>query len=163
MFPNQQIRKSLKKQQGSMLVIALFVIIVLAFLAYAMIVITENSNRATVYEVFGARALHAANSGVDRAINEVLGPNVVLDPTVLNPCNNITKDDPGELENYRFGTGIGSTTGSSFTGCKISITCINFLVADTQFRHFRITSKANCSAGEFDTHRSVSVEARIIK
>ncbi len=150
MFPNQQIRKSLKKQQGSMLVIALFVIIVLAFLAYAMIVITENSNRATVYEVYGARALHAANSGAERALNQVLGPNT------NESCADATS-------NYGLANNGSSITGASFSNCNIIINCTEFLVTDTGFTHFRIESTATCIASEFTTHRSVSVEARIIK
>ena len=150
MFPNQQIRKSLKKQKGSMLVIALFVIIVLAFLAYAMIGITENSNRATVYEVYGARALHAANSGTDRALNEILGPNK------SESCDNASS-------NYALGSSNSTTTGASFSGCNIVISCDEFLVTETGFTHFRVQSTASCIASEFTTYRSVSVEARVIK
>lgn len=150
MFLNQQKLHSMRKEQGSMLVIALFVIIVLAFLAYAMIEITENSNRATVYEVYGARALHAANSGADRALNEVLGPNA------NDSCSDATS-------NYGLADAESSVTGASFSGCNIIVNCTEFLVPETGFTHFRIESTASCDASEFTTHRSVSVEARIIK
>jgi len=150
MFPRQKLYQSLQQQQGSMLVIALFVIIVLAFLAYAMIEITENSNRATVYEVYGARAFHAANSGAERALNEVLGPDT------NESCSNTNS-------NYGLGNATLSVTGSSFTGCNIMINCTEFLVSETGFTHFRIESTASCDASEFTTHRSISVEARIIK
>jgi len=142
MFPNLIHVKSFKKQQGSMLVIALFVIIVLAFLAYAMIQITDNSSRGNVYEVYGSRALNAANSGAERALNEILGP------TGGESCASASS-------NYSLGT------GDVFNGCNVIISCNEFLVTETGFTHFRIESTASCSAGDFDTQRSVAVEARI--
>jgi len=142
MFPNLPHAKSLKTQQGSMLVIALFVIIVLAFLAYATIQITDNSSRGNVYEVYGTRALNAANSGVERALNEILGPS------------------GGESCPVSFDYDLPS--GDIFSGCELIMTCNEFLVTETGFTHFRIESTASCSAGDFDTQRSVAVEARIV-
>lgn len=139
---NNSMNKSLKKQQGSMLVVALFVIIVLGFLAYAMIQITDNSNRATVFEVYGTRALNAANSGAERALNDLLGPNG------LEACSSVSFDY--ELPEI-----------TAFNGCELEIKCVNFNVTETGFRHFRIESTASCTAGDFDTQRSVFVEAQI--
>jgi len=127
-----------------MLVIALFVIIVLAFLAYAMIQITDNSSRGNVYEVYGTRAFNAANSGAERALNQILMPSVVGTET----CGLASS-------NYSLGT------GEVFNGCNIIISCNEFLVTETGYTHFRIESTASCSAGDFDTQRSVAVEARI--
>lgn len=143
MFHNKPPVKSIKKQQGSMLVIALFVIIVLGFLAYAMIQITDNSNRATVIEVYGARALNAANSGAEIALNEVFGPGVVT-PACPSPT---------------FSPTLPSI--NAFSGCELTITCGQFNVTATGFTHFRIESTASCTAGEFSTQRSVAIEAKI--
>lgn len=124
-----------------MLVIALFVIIVLAFLAYAMIRITDNSNTANVYEVYGARALNAANSGAERALNQIFGPGSG------NSCSGVT-------------TGYGLGSGAEFAGCTINVVCNEFTVSQTGFTHFQVDSTASCTAGEFETQRSVVVEAR---
>jgi len=152
MFLNQTrnitMNTSLKKQQGSMLVIALFVIIVLGFLAYAMIQITDNSNRSTVFEVYGTRALNAANSGADHTLNSILGPGGV------QVC-------PNETVPSIQGTVEILPNIVSFNGCTLEITCNKFDVMETGLRHFRIRSLASCSAGDFNTQRSVSVEAQI--
>lgn len=145
---NNTMNSSLKQQQGSMLVIALFVIIVLGFLAFAMIQITDNSNRATVFEVYGTRALNAANSGAEHTLNSILGPNgvqVCPDETVPS-----MQDIIEELPDI-----------ASFNGCTLDISCSRFDVTETSLRHFRIRSLASCSAGDFNTQRSVSVEAQI--
>ncbi|WP_435275064.1 type II secretory pathway protein [Psychrobium sp. nBUS_13] len=144
MFPNVKDDTSIKNQQGSMLVIALFVIIVLAFLAYAMIQITDNSSRGNVYEVYGDRALNAANSGAERALNEILMPSVAG----TESCALVSSG-------YLLGA------GDVFNGCNIIISCNEFLVTETGYTHFRIESTASCSAGDFYTQRSVVVEARI--
>lgn len=123
-----------------MLVIALFVIIVLGFLAYAMIQITDNNNRATVIEVYGARALNAANSGIEHALNETLGPGNSACP--LTPS-------------------VGLPSINAFSGCELTITCEQFNVTATGFTHFRIESTASCTAGEFVTQRSMAVEAKM--
>ncbi len=140
MFHSPQAAKR-KGQQGSMLVMALFVIIVLAFLGLAMIQITSDSSRSMVYEVYGARALNAANSGANRALNEMFGPGA------NESCNDITT--PVLMPNI-----------TSLQGCSVVISClIPFEV--NGYTHFRVTSTASCNAGSFITERSVIVEARI--
>ena len=130
-----------------MLVIALFVIIVLAFLAYAIIGITNNSAKGNVYEVYGARALNAANSGIERALNEIFLPTGGV--TSVQACNAFPKT-------YNL-----SLVGVEFSGCNnITVNCGSFLVAQTGFTHFQLDSNASCIAGEFTTQRSVAVEAR---
>ncbi len=147
MSPNQFSFKTPLKQRGSMLVIALFVIIVLAFLAYAMIRITNISADANVYEVYGARALNAANSGVERALNEIFMPTGGV--SSVQACSAFPKT-------YDL-----STVGVEFSGCNnITVNCGSFLVTQTGFTHFQLESTASCVAGEFTTQRSVAVEAR---
>lgn len=146
---NSSMNTSLKKQQGSMLVIALFVIIVLGFLAYAMIQITDNSNRSTVFEVYGTRALNAANSGAEHTLNSILGP----DGSQVCPNETV----PSIQDTVEILPDI-----TSFSGCTLEIICNKFDVMETGLRHFRIRSLASCSAGDFNTQRSVSVEAQIV-
>ena len=57
-----------RKQRGSMLVIALFIIIVLAILGLAMLRMLAASADSVVSEVYGQRALNAARAGVERSI-----------------------------------------------------------------------------------------------
>lgn len=140
-FLKYQSQKTLSKQQGSMLVIALFVIIVLAFLGLAIVQISSDSSRSMVYEVYGARAFNAANSGVERALNEVLGPGVT--PS----CSLAT-------------TSYSMPEITGFSGCSIVLNCDEFSVAETGYTHFRIASEASCSAGEFTVQREVAVDAR---
>jgi len=129
-----------------MLVMAIFIILVLSFLALAIIQIGGDSSRSIVYEVYGSRALHAANSGADRALSDIFGPGVAT-PN----CDNVNN------QTYQ----LPNSTVVGFSGCSLATMCNEFYIAQTGFTHYRITSTASCSAGEINTKRSVAVEARI--
>ena len=73
---------SLQRQQGSMLVIALFVIIVLAMLGATMSKMVIASNMSVVTDLTGLRAKHAANAGL-----EVLGGMAFPLDTPIQTCN----------------------------------------------------------------------------
>jgi len=133
------------KQQGSMLIMALFIIIVLALIGAAMVQINADGSRSIVYEVYGSRALHAANSSNERTLSKLFGP-----APVLNYCQaDIT--EPVALPNI-----------NAFSGCSASVSCQSFAVnqIDYAYRHYRITSTATCAAGDIITQRRVAIEAR---
>ena len=121
---------------------ALFIIIVLAFLGLAMIQISSDSSRAMVYEVYGARALNAANSGANRAINAVLGPAPNLECTST------------------IGQFYSLPDITAFSGCTVNVSCESFVITETNFTHYQFISSAACDAGEFITQSEIVIEAR---
>ena len=129
-----------KHQQGSMLVTALFVIIVLGMLGLAIFKIQSSSGRSIGYEVYGARAFNAANSGAARALAQLFP---------LTGGSNCAESSTLDLSKQ-----------VAFHGCKVEVECESFLITETDFTHFRITSTASCEAGDFTTQRKVAVEAR---
>ena len=122
-----------------MLVMAIFVLVVLAVLGMAMVQISSDSSRSMVYEVYGARAFNAANSGAEKALNEIFGPGGTEHCLALD-----SYDMPDIVE---------------FHGCAIEVTCATPFVID-DFIYFKITSKASCQSNEFSTQRAVVVEAK---
>ncbi|WP_299072296.1 MSHA biogenesis protein MshP [uncultured Paraglaciecola sp.] len=60
-------------QKGSMLVIALFVIIVFALLGLTMTRLLSASSNTIIHEVLGQRALNAARAGVECAVANEFG------------------------------------------------------------------------------------------
>jgi len=130
------------RQRGSMLLVSIFVILVLGALALTLTQILQDNARSTVYEVYGARTLNAANSGAQRALNEVLGPGSA------ERCNDATKT-------------FSLPNGGGFSDCEVGIVCRQFDISETSERHFEISSHASCSAAEFIIERSVQVQAKI--
>lgn len=64
------------RQNGSMLVIAVVVIVIIGLLTVTMSRLLGSSSEAVSYEVLGARALAAAHSGLDRGLYQLLRQNV---------------------------------------------------------------------------------------
>ncbi|MGL4894082.1 MAG: MSHA biogenesis protein MshP, partial [Shewanella sp.] len=88
-------RYSARRQGGSALVIGIFVITVMFLLAAALINIVEDADSGLTQEVWGTRALAAANSGADAALAQLFPlaapANVV--PTCASVANNWTPPD----------------------------------------------------------------------
>lgn len=127
------------RQQGSMLVMALFVIIVLSLLGLAVIKIQSDGSRSIVYEVYGARAFNAANSGADRALSQ------------LFPLSGSGSCADSSLD---------LSAQTAFHGCVVTMECDEFNISETGYTHYRIESTATCQAGDFVTQRAVAIEAR---
>ena len=96
-----------KKQRGSMLVMTLFVIIILSFLGITMVNLLSSSNQAVVYEVLGARAKLAAQSGAQRLLS-VAFP---LNSNSIATCST-TVSSPAAF-----------STGNGLENCSYQATC----------------------------------------
>ena len=128
------------KQRGSMLVIALFILIVLAILGVAMLKMLAASADSVVSEVYGQRALNAARSGVERAIS---GAFPLSGVSSCPATYNITfTNTPGLLN------------------CNYASACDVISVDDSGdvYQYFRFTAQGSCIAGDTVVSRNVSVE-----
>lgn len=127
------------RQQGSALIIGVFVITVMFLLASALINIVEDGDTGLTQEVWGTRAFAAANSGADAALAKLFPLNgnigTCLAPDVWTPPD---------------------VTG--FHACSVELSCKEYTV-DTVIQ-YRIKSKAVCESGETRVSRQVEVEAR---
>lgn len=132
-----------RRQNGSALVIGIFVITVMFLLAGTLININDDADTGLIQEVWGTRAFAAANSGADAALAQLFpldsAPNAI--PDCINVSNNWTPPDV-----------VG------FHACTVTLTCTAFSVEFTT--QYRITSKAVCESGDTRVSRQVEVEAR---
>lgn len=148
MFP----RYKLVRQKGSMLVIAIFVIVVMSLLGLAMSRILSASANTIVYEVYGLRALQAARAGLELSIANVF-PVPAPVPPDGGTCTAVLDSDaafpafssvPG-FENCSFLAECSATTfGSGATGGTL----------------YRFSSTGRCEVGDISVSRTVSVEAK---
>ena len=145
--------KGLKQQQGSMLIVAIFVITVMVFIAVALQDVFEKAAKSVAYEVFGARALSAANTGAEVALQKIFYLNGEQALVFNNASPNVA-------------TLILNSTGfkSAMFNCEVEVTIERFDVTDVTFfydyTHYRIESTATCVAGRFTTVRTIAVEGR---
>tara|TARA_R110002012_G_scaffold4909_1_gene22378 strand:- start:3251 stop:3730 length:480 start_codon:yes stop_codon:yes gene_type:complete len=132
------------KQQGSSLVIAIFVIIVLSILGAALVNMLDSSQEAVAYEVLGTRAYTAAQSGLQWQLSEVfpLGGDAV----VCKSQADIDSNTPL----------ISNITG--LKQCKVSVECTDF--ERESIRYYVIKSTGQCEIDGEITSRTVEVDAR---
>lgn len=127
------------KQSGSALIIGIFVITVMFLLAAALINIVQDGDEGVNQEVWGTRALAAANSGADAALASLF-------PLTggIGTCAAASTWTPPDV--------VG------FHACRVNRSCTAYTVdALTQYR---ITSQAICESGDLRVSRQVEVEAR---
>ncbi|WP_076538553.1 MSHA biogenesis protein MshP [Shewanella sp. UCD-KL21] len=139
-----------KRQRGSALVIAIFVLIVMFLLAGTLIRMLEDSDDAVNLEVWGARALFAANSGADAELASLF-------PVAggIGICNSVRHDWIAP-----------STVG--FHGCSVSVICTPTVangVTQYSILSYAVCETGNCSGDAATTdclrvNRQVEVEAR---
>jgi MSHA biogenesis protein MshP len=135
-----------KKQRGSALVIAIFVIIVMSLLGAALVKIMTSSQENVAYEVLGTRAYLAAQSGAQWQLAQLFP--VGLTSTTLNRCNDVSQRPPI----------IDHIPG--LKNCKIvsPVTCDDFLHLNVVYYTIRSVGECNID-GEF-TSRIIEIEAR---
>lgn len=138
-----------QKQQGSALVMAIFIITVVFILATALINIVKDDDDQFTLEVMGTRALAAANSGADYGLSQLfpIGAGIGQCSTANNAVNL-----PNEV---------------GFKHCQVSYTCSADDIGHGMTQ-YRIESLGVCEIGQCDrddttcfrVSRKVLVEAR---
>ncbi len=126
-------------QRGSMLVIALFVIIVLALLGLTMTRLLSSSSEAIIHEVLGQRALNAARAGIECAVADEFGAGCIADPTFK------AFSGVAGLENCEYRV-VEDTPKTITDGSKT-------------FSYLTFTSTGQCRAGKINVTRFVYVDA----
>ena len=133
----------MKKQQGSALVIAVFIIVVMLALVLSLSRMLMSSGNAVVYEVQGTRTLFAAQSALELALVQMF------------PLNNAASAGCAAVSsNQTFGM-------QPLQGCSAMLTCNSY--ADPSpgaATVYRLGSTASRNVGGFVTSRSVQIEVR---
>ena len=130
------------QQRGSALVIAVFVIVVMLALTLSLSRLLLSGSETVVYEVQGTRTLFAAQSGLELALTELF--------PLSAPTANCTAVSTGR-----------TFSGPALQGCSVTISCAGYTapVADA-VPIYKLVSTADCSAGGFQTRRTVQLEVR---
>lgn len=131
-------------QSGSMIVMALFAIIVLALLAGTLVNMLSTSSNSVLFEVYGVRAKNAAQAGIQELA-------MTSFPLGTGPqlCNQVIAN-PATFASI-----------SGFQSCQFIARCtttdINFNGVD--YRYYRFSSTGSCGFDGVVVSRTVSVDA----
>jgi len=135
---------NITKQKGSAIVVAIFVIVIMALLASALVRMQNSSSEAIVYEVMGTRAYSAAQTGIQWQLTEIFPLNTA---TVTLCSDNIIEPDISNV--------------SGLENCWFEITC-NSAINHDGVQYYNVKSTGSCHVAGIETSRTIQVEARSI-
>lgn len=138
------LKHRMKTQQGSMLVIALFVIVVLAGLGITMTRMLSASSQTVVVNVAGVRALAAAQAGAEVLLQQTFPLNAAA-----NSCST-TVNSPSSFSQV-----------AGMAGCQFIARCTTESVdlAGVPNNYYRFSSVGQCDVGGVIVSRQVSLDA----
>jgi MSHA biogenesis protein MshP len=129
-----------RQQHGSMLVMALFVIVVLAYLGLTISRLLASGTDAVVHEVLGQRALNAARAGIECQLATTFA---------TTPCANLpqfTFNNVQGLENCTY---------------QASVSQKNVIDGSLTRTYAQFTSTGQCAVGNIVVSRTVYIDAML--
>jgi len=139
---------SIKQQQGSMLVIALFIIVVISLLAATLSRILSSTADSVANEVYSAKAYYAAESGMEYGIYQVIRNN----QTCVNFPSITTISDASDVK-FNVSDEVG------LENCSVAVTCQNIPVNNTS--QFYLISTGTCDGGKIVAEHSIEAEVKL--
>ena len=136
---------TVKKINGSALVVAIFVIIVVSLLGVALVKMLSTESKTIAYEVVGTRALQAAQSGAQWQLQQ------------LFPLDNVAQACPVGTITRFFNN--QTNEGRGLFNCQATVTCSDFIHTNG-IRYYQIESAGQCQTGDVITSRIVNIEAK---
>lgn len=135
----------IRKQHGSALVIAVFIIVVMLLLIGSLSSQLISSSQSVSYEVLGTRAFLAAQSGMESGLQILYG----LDAAVQTTCAN-------SLFTQNFET----SAVNGLRQCQVQVNCSAAQsTLDPAVTHFYLTSTGTCGdPATVQTSRTIEME-----
>ncbi|MFC4653408.1 type II secretory pathway component [Rheinheimera marina] len=144
-----EIYPSSQKQQGSAIVVALFVIVVMGLLVASMSRFLQTSSETISYEVLGTRAFFAAQTGLEQGLVQLFPVGATG-----NYCKVADTGYTGSAADTN------SLASADLAGCSFSLSCSSGrqTLDATAVVYYRLTSVGSCTAGSISSQRTVSIE-----
>lgn len=134
----------MKKQSGSAIIIAIFVIIVISLLGASLMSLQRDSAEGTSYEIYAARAYLAAYSASEIALAQLFPLGISASQATCAEINTLPQPDL-PLDN------------AGFYGCSADYSCSE--TSDAVATRYKIVATAVCQNSQINTRRQITVEA----
>ncbi|MCC5879197.1 MAG: hypothetical protein JJU03_04830 [Idiomarina sp.] len=135
---------SSKRERGAALVVAIFIITVMAILAAIIARVLSISAAASVDEVYGTRALQAANSGVQVFTVDLIDAIEAESGNPTQACSNGLSDQTFQSPGLQ--------------NCTSNVSCTTTNYSEFGLTQFQITSVGQCTSANQQYSRVISVE-----
>lgn len=130
-----------RQQQGSMLVIALFILVVISLLVASLSRILSSTADSVANEVYSAKAYFASDSGMEYGIYKVLDNATFCTDPVIIPSNFLT----GEV---------------GLENCSVKLECESIDLPNTGHQYY-LKSTATCDGGKIVAQHTVEAEVKL--
>lgn len=128
------------RQQGSMLVVSIFIVVVISLLAASLSRILSSTSDSIVDEVYSAKAYFAADSAMEYGMYQVLRNNQTC---AIFP--DLATDIPFDI-----------SSESGLENCQTTVSCVS-IVTDTT-NQFYLNSSAICGGDKIVAQHQVEAE-----
>ncbi len=128
-----------RQQQGSALIIAMFILVLGALLLAALARLSTASGNSLIYEVQGQRSYWLAKSTLELGLVQLFPLN-----QPVQSCTAVT-------------TAPKNWNSNDWTGCQSRLSCSDTTIDGKKW--FRLVSTAECGDGDLLTSRVLSAEA----
>ncbi|GLX84224.1 hypothetical protein tloyanaT_04760 [Thalassotalea loyana] len=155
MFRNNVVPNRFNSQSGSMLIIAIFIMVVMLLIGAAMVNILTTSGQTVAYEVSGTRSYSAANSGAQIKLTEIFPLDDGSNNGEAKMCDGadlFSAASSSSNQTYQI------IVDHNQNRCNVAVTCEDF--HHDNVTYYQISSTATCSLGADTTSRTVIIEAR---
>lgn len=143
MFRDRPTNKS-KRQSGSALVIAIFVIVVMSLLGSALVRMISAEAETIAYEVLGTRAFQAAQTGLQRKLSELFP---------LSPAAGVCNVIPETFD---------LSTIEGLKNCKVESAVCGADAIVNGVAYYTVRSEGQCEVAGIITSRTLEVKARTL-
>lgn len=142
MFPNRAYTAMPRRQQGFLIPLALFILVVMGVLALTISRTSVQTQTSSVQEMMNAQAFYAAESGAQRGMKHLYFD--VRPPTRAS----VDLQCSGLNTTYSF-------TSDGLKVCTARVNCSNNPVSNRSI--YTLTSIGSCGTGQYRAERTVEV------
>jgi MSHA biogenesis protein MshP len=145
MCPEFKVKRP-RQQGGSMLVIAIFIMVIMSVLVGGLSRLLQSSGESVVIEVLGTRAFYAAQSGMELGL-------VKLFPLDATPAQCSSVNPQTDSASFTFETLPG------LNGCQVWLDCTSSPSSENAgVTHYRLSSTGSCDGGVIQSSRVIEME-----
>lgn len=146
----------LKKQQGFLLPLALFILVAMSMFVFALWRTTSQASVAPVQELISVQAFYAAESGIQEGLSRLFYPDASDRAVVDNQCAAIS----GLHRSYH------SVEGLSQCSAVIQCDCVDDqgnapCSPSASISFYTVTSTGRCGNSPTDAERTIRVDAQM--
>ncbi len=140
--------KARKKQQGWLMPMAAFIVVVMGLLAVGLSRIGTQSSFATVQEQVSIQAFFAAESTAQLAMNQLFynTSSAINRTTSTSACNSVNGNTL-------------SFTAAGMNGCSATVSCTASIDGANTMTFYEIQSRARCGVEPIWSERTITVKA----